>query len=202
MSTQPQPSKIESDIVDAIAVSRGHFLYESGHHGDLWLDLDELFVDARRARGWTTALTQSAMTCRPEIVCGPLTGGALVAQSLAAEIGAGFVYTQRITSETGSVRYRVPDALRAALRGKRVLLVDDAINAGSAVRSTLEDVLQCGGEMVGLAALITLGDAASVIARERGVPLFALVSLSREMWTRENCPLCSAGVPLVDRVVR
>ena len=26
----------------------GHFVYESGHHGDLWFDLDMLFVHPRR----------------------------------------------------------------------------------------------------------------------------------------------------------
>lgn len=41
-------------------VTRGHFCYELGHHGDLWLELDGLFVDARRMQGWATALAQMA----------------------------------------------------------------------------------------------------------------------------------------------
>ncbi len=45
------PSQIERTLLDAVDASRGHFLYESGHHGDLWLDLDALFVDARRWAG-------------------------------------------------------------------------------------------------------------------------------------------------------
>lgn len=52
-------------LLDAVAASRGHFLYESGHHGDLWMDLDALFVNARRARGWASALARRAMACRP-----------------------------------------------------------------------------------------------------------------------------------------
>jgi hypothetical protein len=35
----------------ASRAERGHFRYESGHHGDLWLDLDGLLADAGRARG-------------------------------------------------------------------------------------------------------------------------------------------------------
>jgi len=185
-------------LLDAVAASRGHFLYESGHHGDLWLDLDALFVDARRARGWALVLARRAIACRPEFVCGPLTGGAFVAQALAAEIGAGFVYAERTVSETGAVRYRVPRPLREGLRGRRVLLVDDAVNAGSAWLSTLADLEDCQCELAGLACLLTLGEAASQIAGRHGVPLYTLASLQRGMWAPEACPLCTSGVPLTD----
>jgi orotate phosphoribosyltransferase len=189
-------------LLDAVAASRGHFLYESGHHGDLWLDLDALFVDARRARGWASALARRAMACRPEFVCGPLTGGAFLAQSIAAEMGAGFVFAERFVSETGAVHYRVPASLREGLHGRRVLLVDDAVNAGSAWLSTLTDLEDCHSELAGLACLLTLGEAAPQIARQRGVPLLTLASLERGMWAPEACPLCGAGVPLENRLAR
>ena len=202
--TDSQSSGIERAVLDAAVAARGHFCYESGHHGDLWLDLDALFVDARRAQGWASALADQAAVCRPELICGPLTGGAFVAQSMAAEIGAGFLFAERLVSATGAVCYRVPASLRRMLRGRRVLLVDDVINAGSALLSTLADLLDCDAELVGLAALLTLGEAASRVASRRiaarySVPLFTLASLERGMWTPEECPLCSSGVPLVDR---
>jgi orotate phosphoribosyltransferase len=193
-----ESSEIERAVLNAVVASRGHFVYESGHHGDLWLDLDGLFVDARRARGWAAVLAERAVACRPEFVCGPLTGGAFVAQSLAAEIGAGFVFAERFVSETGGVRYRIPTSLRGALHGRRVLLVDDAVNAGSAWLSTLADLLDCGGEIAGFATLLSLGEAASQIARQYGAPLFTLASLECGRWVAEECPLCRTGVALSD----
>jgi orotate phosphoribosyltransferase len=198
----PEPAEIKKGLLEAVAASRGHFLYESGHHGNLWLDLDTLFVDARRARGWAVALAERTAVCRPELVCGPLTGGAFVAQSLAAEIGADFVFAERSVSAMGPVRYRIPEALRGRLYGRRVLLVDDAVNAGSALLSALSDLLACGTELVGFASLLTLGEAASQIAKQHGAPFFTLVSLERGMWAPEECPLCNSGVPLIDRVAR
>jgi orotate phosphoribosyltransferase len=193
----PEPAEIEQGLLEAVAASRGHFLYESGHHGDLWLDLDTLFIDARRARGWAAALARRAVVCQPDLVCGPLTGGAFVAQLLAAELGGDFVFAERIVSATGPVRYRIPQSLRGRLDGRRVLLVDDAINAGSALLSTLTDLLACDAVLAGIASLLTLGEAASQIAAQHGVPLFTLASLERGMWAPEKCPLCHSRVPLV-----
>jgi orotate phosphoribosyltransferase len=71
-----QPTRL---LMDTVSAQRGHFLYESGDHGDLWLDLDGLLGDARAMRDWAAALASQAAGCRPDIVCSPLTGGAFVA---------------------------------------------------------------------------------------------------------------------------
>lgn len=197
-----QPSEIEQALLEAAGMSRGHFRYESGHHGDLWLDLDGLFVDTRRVQGWASALAQKVQTCQPDVVGGPLTGGAFVAQLLAAEIGAGFVFSERLVSPAGQVKYRIPETLRLMLSGKRVLLVDDAVNAGSALQSTWDDLQNCGAELAGFASLLALGGAELQLAKKYGVPFFTLAWLARTLWTPEKCPLCRSATPLVDPLAR
>lgn len=184
----------------AVSATRGHFRYESGHHGDLWLDLDSLFLDAARMRGWAAALAGQAAGLGTEIVCGPLTGGAFLAQSIAAELGLGFVHAER-TVEDGAVQYRIPAPLTVALAGRRVLVVDDAINAGSALGLTLVELRRHGAVPAGIACLLTLGEAAGRIAAAQNVPLLALAALERRMWLQEDCPLCAAGMPLQDRTI-
>ena len=184
--------------MDEKLATRGHFLYESGHHGDLWLDLDALFLDASGIRDWARALAQRAKGCNPELVCGPMVGGAFLALMLAQEMGAGFLHAERLAAATVPVRYGVPPSLHAVLPGRRILLVDDAISAGSALRSTLEDVKNKGGELVGIASLLVLGDAGRHLAEQEGVPLYALAALESGLWAPEECPLCEAGVPLTE----
>jgi orotate phosphoribosyltransferase len=179
--------------------TRGHFRYESGHHGDLWLDLDALLMDARAVHGWAMALAEQVAPWRPEVVCGPLTGGAFVAQALAAALGADFAFAERRLVE-GHAAYRIPDRLRARLAGRRVVLADDAVNAGSALLATLEDARRYGAELAGFASLITLGDAATTLAARHRVPFAHLVALERSLWPAQACPLCAEGVPLQDRV--
>jgi len=189
---------IEQALLQAVSATRGHFRYESGHHGDLWLDLDSLFLDAARMRGWAAALARQAAGLGAEVVCGPLTGGAFLAQSIAAELGLGFIHAER-GIEGRAVQYRIPAPLAAALAGRRVLVVDDAINAGSALGLTLTELLRHGAVPAGIACLLTLGEAAGRIAAAQGVTLLALAALERGMWLPEDCPLCAAGVPLVDQ---
>lgn len=201
MAFNPEPAGIESVLLDAVAATRGHFRYESGHHGDLWLDLNVLFLNARRTHDLAVALAQQAATCRPDLVCGPLTGGAFIAQIVAAELGADFVFAERLVSETGTVRYHIPESLRAALPGRRVLLVDDAVNAGSALLSTLAELQTYRAALAGFASLLTLGEAASQIGGQHAVPFFTLASLERAMWTPDACPLCRSGTPLTTPLV-
>ncbi|MCG8418987.1 MAG: orotate phosphoribosyltransferase [Proteobacteria bacterium] len=190
-------SEIERAVLDAVAASRGHFRYESGHHGDLWLALDALFLDARRVRHWASVLAHRVAVCRPDLVCGPLTGGAFIAQSLAAELGADFVFAERLADDRAAVQYRIPDSLRATAQGQRALIVDDAVNAGSALIKTSTDLADCGAVLAGFASLLALGEAASAIAQEHGAPFFTLASLERGLWSPGDCPLCRSGVPLL-----
>jgi orotate phosphoribosyltransferase len=189
---------LEHELTVAVAATRGHFRYESGHHGDLWLELDGLLADAPRLRRWAAALARQAQAMRPHIVCGPLTGGAFLAQLVAVELRAGFAFAERLAAAVGGPRYRIPAALRPTLREARVLLVDDAVNAASALRATLAELEACGARPVGLACLLSLGDGAAQLARERAVPLVALASLGRRMWRAEDCALCRAGMALAD----
>ncbi|MBW8727683.1 MAG: hypothetical protein JF625_21360 [Inquilinus limosus] len=188
--------RIGAWLREAVSATRGHFVYESGHHGDLWLDLDSLFLDAARMRSWAGILAWQAVALNVEVVCGPLTGGAFLAQSIAAEFECDFVHAER-SVESGIVQYRIPTPLTAALAGRRVLVVDDAINAGSAVGLTLAELRRHGAVPAGIACLLTLGEAAGRIAAAQGVTLLALAALERGMWRPEECPLCAAGTPLV-----
>lgn len=136
-SDGPDLAALEAEILAAVAAARGHICYESGHHGDLWLDLDRLLVDARGLYRWSRGLARQATGCRPQVVCGPQPGG--------AELGTGFVYSERIVVAGEPARYHLPPPLREAVRGRRLLLVDDAVNAGSALARTLDDLAGSGG---------------------------------------------------------
>jgi len=191
---------MDDDVVRLLPARRGHFRLESGHHGDLWLDLERLCLRPEPVRRMAGALATRLSRHDVGAVCGPLVDGAFVALLVALELGVQFTYAERLEAEGDDglypVAYRIPDALRAEVRGKRVAIVNDVVNAGSAVRGAFHDLGRCGAETVALATLMVLGSWSGEFAAENGLALETLASVPNEIWVPSACPLCARGVPL------
>ena len=140
----------------------GHFRLESGHHTELWLDLDQLFARPAVLRPHVAELGRRVSARRIDAVCGPLSGGAFLAQLIAADLGVEFAFAERIgTDRTGlfPVDYRIVPALRGVLLGKRVAIVDDVISTGSTLQAMRDLMGRAGARVVAEAAVFTEGDA-------------------------------------------
>jgi orotate phosphoribosyltransferase len=194
---------MQAELLSLIAACNGHFSLESGHHGNLWLDLDPLFVRPGRLRRFVAGLADKlARHNNIEAVCGPLTGGAFLAQAVAAALDVEFYYTERVApAQPGglyAVTYRLPGGLRERVRGKSVAVVDDVVNAGSALRGTQAELRACGAVPVAAGALLVLGSAAASWCAGQALPLETIAALPNEIWTPAECPLCAARTPLED----
>jgi orotate phosphoribosyltransferase len=191
---------LQEEVGRLLAARRGHFLLESGHHGELWLDLERLCLDPRPVRRLAEVLAHRLAFHGIEIVCGPLVEGAFVALMVASELGVPFTYSERIPGQAEGglypMAYRLPASLRDAVRGKRAAIVNDVVNAGSAVRATFADLTECLSQPVAIGALVVLGDSASRYATEKRLALESLVSFPNVLWTPADCPACARGLPL------
>lgn len=190
---------MQQELLGLLAGRKGHFRLESGHHGDLWLDLELLCLRPALVRPFAVELSQRIAEQNVEAVCGPLNEGAFVALMVASELNALFSYAEPLPPQNDalySVKYRIPPALRGQVKDKRVAIVNDVINAGSAVRGTFFDLKECGAEPVVIGALLVLGSAAREFAAENSVTLESLAALPSAHWTPAQCPLCAACVPL------
>jgi orotate phosphoribosyltransferase len=195
-----QEEDVASVVERLLAGRRGHFRLESGHHGDLWLDLELLFHEPRRLGGLLDELAGQLSSYGAEAVCGPLIEGAFVSLEVALRLGVSFTYASPIDDGTRGglfpVRYVIPKALRRAVEGKRIAIVNDVINAGSAVRGALDDLASCGARPVVIGTLAVLGDYAARFAADAGLPLETVARIPNEIWTPAACPLCRNGIPL------
>lgn len=193
---------MQEQVLNLLAARKGHFLLESGHHGDLWLHLELLCLRPKLVKPLTARLANRLLPLGIEAVCGPLVEGAFIGLMVASELNAEFAYTERFArSPSGGlfpVAYRLPQVLMQKLRHKRVAIVNDVINAGSAVRGTFEDLQNCEARVVAIAALLVLGTAASGFAFAQNVTLHSLATLPNTLWDPSSCPLCASGDPLED----
>jgi orotate phosphoribosyltransferase len=194
--------RVQAELTKLLAARRGHFRFESGHHGNLWLDLEPMFLRPKFLRPFAELLAERIATYKVDAVCGPLTGGAFVAEMVATVLDVEFYFTEPFfTPERDGlfpVKYRLPNSLRKVIAGTRVAIANDVVNAGSAVCGTYEDLLLCGARPVVVGTLALLGDAAINYFAERAVPLESLAQLPNDLWLPTECPLCAAGQSIDD----
>ena len=188
-------------LVDCEALlADDHFVYISGDHGSGWVDKDAIFVDPQRIRRLTQLLAAAAKRFNADILCGPATGGLIVAQWTALELGLPAVFaehTQPRTAQQLRGEFTFHRGYDRLLAGKRVLVVDDVVNTGLSVRQTAAAVRQAGGEVIAIAALVDRGN---VNAESLGVPDYVyLLEYDIPDWPAADCPLCQAGVPVNTR---
>ena len=187
-------------FLDMVAGRRGHFLLESGHHSGLWFDLDPLFSVPRRIEPFVSALTEAIRAYDATAICGPLLGGAFLAQLVARELDLEFLYTERVTppkvNDLYQARYCLSEALAERVREQRVAMVDDVMSAGSALRGTYAELQAHGAVPTVAGALLQLGSTGANYFAQCGVPVEAVVRDEYELWLPAACPLCAAGLPL------
>ena len=142
--------EMQDEVVRLLPARKGHFGLESGHHGELWLDLELLCLHAEPVQRLAALIAERLAAHRVEVVCGPLIEGAFVALMVAAELGVPFAYAERGGDQANAdrkadalfpVRYRLPRRLRDVVRGKRVGIV--APVTGTAPRSSPSRPVRC-----------------------------------------------------------
>ena len=186
------------DIFARLPARRGHFLLESGLHADLWLTLDALFVDPDAIAPLVIALGDRLRVHDVTAVCGPLLGGAFLAQAIAMQLGMAFYYTEPALPAPGlfAAEYRLPLELRRHARGRRVAVVDDVISAGSSVRATVRALEQADASTGVVGGFLILGTNAIDHFAERNIAVEGLARRDFAMWAPDDCPLCQQHVPL------
>jgi orotate phosphoribosyltransferase len=187
---------VESSEVIRLARPRsGHFDLGTGYHGDLWLDLDSLLLRPSLLRPYVGRLAQRLREHSVDVVCGPLEGGAFLAYAVADQLGVAFLAGYRAPGQ--AIGYRLPQ-VPGGIGGWRVAVVDDAINAGTAVTACLEEARGRGAVPVAVAAVLSLGQASTTIPAGPNVPFYAAATILSRAWPAGRCPLCASGTPFTD----
>jgi len=191
---------MQAQVAQLLPQREGHFVFESGHHGQVWLDLERLLLHPERVLPLAEALADRLRGHRVEAVCGPLVEGAFVGLMVASSLRLPFTYSEPVRDDRAVglflVSYPIPRSLEPELQGKRVAIVNDVINAGSAVRGTLASLKQCGAQPVAIGTLAVYGQAAGELAATHHLALETLALFPSRIWEPSACPLCAKGVPM------
>jgi len=179
----------------------GHFDYGNGYHGRVYLNPHQLFRHPSTI--WRFAqdlidLLPGDLVQHTEVVAGPVTGGALLAHTIAGLLDSRRSLTHPPCSfapfnyePSGGLTLR--PFYRRELHGKRVLLADDVRNTGQTFARCAALVKEAGGTIAATVQIYDRGDAMV----DLGVLNIALAEYrAPENYEAARCPLCQAGTPI------
>ena len=179
----------------------GHFDYGNGYHGHVYLNPHQLFRHPstiwRFAQDLIDLLTAEVVQ-QTEVVAGPVTGGALLAHTIAGLFDSRRSLTHSPCSfapfnDDPAGGFTLRPFYRRELSGKRVLLVDDVRNTGETFARCAALVDAAGGAVV---ATIEIYDRCEAVV-ELAVPNIALAEYrAPPNYEVVACPMCEAGVAI------
>jgi orotate phosphoribosyltransferase len=181
------------DAVQLAQPVRGHFDLGTGYHGDLWLDLDALLLRPASLRQPVRWMADRLREHAVDAVCGPLEGGGFLAYAVADLLAAAFLPGYRTPGETAGYHL---GPVPSGIGGWRVGIVDDAVNAGTAVAACATAAQAQDAVPVAVASLLALGDASEAIPARLGVPFYPATTLPSRTWPAARCELCAKAIPL------
>ena len=182
-----------------VIMLNGHFDFGNGYHGRVYLNPHQLFrypsTVWRFAQDLIDILPASVIDAT-EVVAGPVTGGALLAHTIAGLLDSHRELTRPPTlfapftadadcgqSMSRFYRHQVP--------GKNVLIVDDVRNTGQTFVRCATLVREAGGTVIATAEIYDRMEAMT----DPGVPNFALAEYrAPENYAAGACPMCQAGL--------
>lgn len=184
-----------------VLMRNGHFDFGNGYHGPVYLNPHQLFrypsTIWRFAQDLLDVLPPSVLDAT-EVVAGPVTGGALLAHTMAGLLDSRRDITRPPTLFAPfSVDVASGQALsrfyQQQVRGRKVLLVDDVRNTGQTFARCAELIRAEGGEVLATAEIYDRMEAIAAL----DVPNFPLAEYrAPENFFAAECPLCRSGMPV------
>jgi len=184
-----------------VLMLNGHFDYGNGYHGRAYLNPHQLFRHPSTI--WRFAqdlldILPGELIQQTEVVAGPVTGGALLAHTIAGLLDSRRSLTHPPCSFAPfnydpSTSLTLRPFYRAELKGKRVLLADDVRNTGETFGRCAELIRSAGATILATAEIYDRMEA----IQDVGVANFALAEYrAPENCRADACPLCKAGTPI------
>lgn len=201
-----------------------HFVYKSGMHGPAYINVDPVLyqpwalysIGRKLAEPYIPAGLRSSGVV-PDVVADPAVGG------ISFGLMTAFAINERIDAfaTNPTMREQYPEQVMhvfaekhkpkddsedeifvisrtgfaAQCKGKKVLVVEDILNSGVSTAGVIECVRTAGGEVIGVACLVSRGGAT---AESLGVPRFdALIDINMLQYDAATCPLCAERRPMV-----
>jgi orotate phosphoribosyltransferase len=163
----------------------GHFLLTSGKHSDKYFEKFRILEQPAVCEAFAKAVAERFRKDQATVVCGPTTGGVIIAYEVARQLGCRCIIAEKV--ELGR---KIGRGFRLGSED-RVLVVDDVLTTGGSIKETLAAVEPSGAKVIGVGVFV---DRSAGV--DFGVPLFGVYRQQVAAFEPSACPFCKAGIPL------
>jgi orotate phosphoribosyltransferase len=178
------------DILKQYGVLKdGHFLLTSGLHSGQYFEKFRILEHPDLVTLFAGKIADEFRDKGVTIVCGPTTGGVIIAFEVARQLKARCVVAEK--NEGGGRKVGRGFQFGAE---DRVLVVDDVLTTGGSIKDTLDALKAFPGTVIGIAVFIDRSAQPGF-----AMPHFAVYHRTVLNHKPEDCPLCRQGVPLATR---
>lgn len=180
----------EQILLELGVMRSGHFLLTSGRHSPFYFEkfriLEKPLITSVLC-GRIAEMIQSTVKENIDLVCGPATGGMILAFEVARILGLTCVYLEKKGDEFCLLR-----GMKIS-EGAKILIVDDVLTTGKSLWAAQKAVMKSGGRIVSKAVMIDRRR-----EKKSDPSIIALHSVKGEDYAPEECPQCALQVPLVN----
>ena len=169
------------------ALLEGHFVLTSGLHSPNYLQCALLLQHPREAEEFASALAEHFRDDNIQLVAAPAIGGIVIGHEVARQLGARFIWTERVD---GQMTIRRGFSVK---QDERTLVVEDVITTGGSTRETVHTLRAAGANVVGAASIIDRSSGRADV----GVTRVALATLDVPAVEPAVCDLCRQDIPAI-----
>jgi orotate phosphoribosyltransferase len=186
---KPVADKVLSAFRKTGALLEGHFILRSGLRSRQYFQCAHLLQEAKLAAeviGWLADQVRAA-GIQYDAIVSPAMGGIIVGQELARHLDTRHYFTEKQEGKLVLRRFHLKP-------GERILVAEDVVTTGSAVRETMEAVRAGGGMPVAVAVIVDRSGERQV---DFGVPFLPLIKMQVETFAADQLPPDLAAQPAV-----
>jgi orotate phosphoribosyltransferase len=179
------PSDLGEMLKKYGVLREGHFLLTSGKHSDKYFEKFRILEQPPVCEAFAEAVAERFRKEDVTVVCGPTTGGIIIAYEVARQLGC-----RCVIAEKAELGRKIGRGFRLGAED-RVLVVDDVLTTGGSIKETLAAIEPTGATVMGVGVFV---DRSAGV--DFGAPLFGAFRQQVATYEPSVCPLCAKGISL------
>ena len=178
-------------------IENDHFVGASGLHFDTYVNKDALFLHPEFSSEVGKLFAEKYKDDGIEVVDAPALGGIILSQWTAYHLSklTGRDVLAVFSEKTIDDKQILKRGYNDAVKGKKVLVVEDIVTTGGSMLKTVEAVKNAGGNIFAVCALVNKNPT-KVNAENLGIPFDSLSEFEIKTYDEADCPFCKSGMPV------